>query len=514
MKKAMTTFWNNSKNHKREISFAFTALFVILLYASKTIKGSNDKFYSIIGFSTLFIATAFSIFLCFFSRKKNFSISKAWIIMAFGFGLLRIFIITPFSVWDEHGHYEISYRYSDFLLFKFKSPHLMDKNHADYSNLEIQNNTKTAYLRYIEPFFLKETEKVDKERVPSTPNPVQYLPQAFGFAIARIFHFNFMPLFLLGRLCNLLFYIFCLWLAIKTIPFGKLIIFTCGLLPLTLHQAASLSLDSYIIAISFLFFAFLIKSSVSEESATVKEILILCVFSVLISPSKLIYWPISLLAFVIPQKRFENKKLWFFSASAVAVSGLLSILIFSLPSLLNQVSASETAKILYNGEIGWTMKDILKNPARITNMALRTLRYTWADWISQSFGLIIMGLPQEVPIWCRQIHLYLLIISSLVCYSSNTEHEVLNKFQKTGLAFVILSVVALALLGELVIWTPLSASSIEGVQGRYFLPIFPLILFLFRNKIFVTTRNLEKAVFVTEIFLQYYIVFMSVNLTL
>ena len=88
-----------------------------------------------------------------------------------------------------------------------------------------------------------------------------------------------------------------------------------------------------------------------------------------------------------------------------------------------------------------------------------------ADWISQSFGLIIMGLPQEVPIWCRQIHLYLLIISSLVCYTSNTEHEVLNKIQKTGLAFVILSVVALALLGELVIWTPLSASSIEGVQG-------------------------------------------------
>ena len=83
--------------------------------------------------------------------------------MAFGFGLLRIFIITPFSVWDEHGHYEISYRYSDFLLFKFKSPHLMDKNHADYSNLEI------------EKFFLREKKHKKIENavaIKSVENPI------------------------------------------------------------------------------------------------------------------------------------------------------------------------------------------------------------------------------------------------------------------------------------------------------------------------------------------------------
>ncbi|MBO6100083.1 MAG: DUF2142 domain-containing protein, partial [Spirochaetaceae bacterium] len=104
--------------------------------------------------------------------------------------------------------------------------------------------------------------------------------------------------------------------------------------------------------------------------------------------------------------------------------------------------------------------------------------------------------------------------SARVCYTANSEREVLSKLQKFGVAWVILAVVALAMFGELGIWTPLNATSIEGVQGRYFLPIFPLILFLFRNRIFVTTRNVEKAVFVAEIFLQFYLVFMSVNLTL
>jgi len=390
---------------------------------------------------------------------------------------------------------------------------MMDKNHADYSNLEIQNNNKSAFLRYKDPFFLKETEKVNKERIPSTPNPIQYIPQASGLAIGRLLHFNFMPLFLTGRIFNLLFYIFCLWLAIKVIPFGKLVIFACGLLPLTLHQASSLSLDAYIIATCFVFFAFLVKSMTDEGPAKLKEIIILCVLSILISPSKLIYWPVSLLAFLIPQKRFESKKEWFFSGFAVSFSGILAISAFSLPSLFSQAAGGE-AKILYNGEIGWTFSDIINNPGRVINMALWTLRYTWADWISQAFGTIIMGLANEVPVWCRQAHLYILVISSLVCYTASSEEEVLGKVQKAGIAIVILAVVALALLGELVIWTPLNATGIEGVQGRYFLPVFPLILFLFRNRIFVTTRNVEKAVFVAEIFLQYYLVFMSVNLTL
>ena len=513
MVKIFDAILNWCKTHKREISFAFTAFFLFILYISKILKNSNEAYFKIIGCSTLFVAIALSFYLICFSRKSNFSLPKAWLVMALGFGLIRLFIITPFSVWDEYGHYEISYRYSDFLLFKFKSPHLMDKNHADYSNLDIQNNNKTAFLRYKDPFFLKETEKVNKERIPSTPNPVQYIPQALGIAIGRLLHLNFMPLFLLGRLLNLLFYIFCIWLSIKTIPFGKLIIFACGLLPLTLQQAASLSLDAYIIAVSFVFFAYLIKAMADDEPATLKEIIILCVFSILISPSKLIYWPLSLLAFFIPQKRFETKKDWFFSAFAVAVSGLLSILAFSLPSIVSQSGGAET-KILYNGEIGWSLADIIHNPGKIINMALWTLRYTWADWISQAFGSIIMGLPQEVPVWCRQMHLYVLVISALVCYTANSEHEVLTKLQKIGVAIVILFVVAMAMFGELVIWTPLNANSIEGVQGRYFLPIFPLILFLFRNRIFVTTRNVEKAVFVTEIFLQFYLVFMSVNLTL
>ena len=281
MIRIFNNLYNWCRTHKRELCFAFAAFFLIILYISKSLKNSNDTYFKIIGYSVLFIAAAFSFFLLCFSRKKDFTLPKAWLVMALGFGIIRLFIITPFSVWDEYGHYEISYRYSDFLLFKFKSPHLMDKNHADYSNLEIQNNAKSAFLRYKEPFFLKETEKVDKERVPSTPNPVQYLPQALGLAIGRLLHFNFMPLFLLGRLFNLAFYIFCIWLAIKTIPFGKLVIFSCGLLPLTLQQAASLSLDAYILAICFVFFAYLIKSMADDEPAALKEIIILCVFSIL-----------------------------------------------------------------------------------------------------------------------------------------------------------------------------------------------------------------------------------------
>ena len=63
----------------------------------------------------------------------------------------------------------------------------------------------------------------------------------------------------------------------------------------------------------------------------------------------------------------------------------------------------------------------------------------------------------------------------------SSKNEKLSKSEKFT-AFALCSVVFLLVLIILqVTWTPLGCQTIEGVQGRYFLPMLPLLLVLVKS---------------------------------
>ena len=51
-------------------------------------------------------------------------------------------------------------------------------------------------------------------------------------------------------------------------------------------------------------------------------------------------------------------------------------------------------------------------------------------------------------------------------------------------------------------WTANTSPIIEGVQGRYLLPIMPLGLFLIRNKTLVYKRDITRNIMFSMCFLQ------------
>ena len=73
---------------------------------------------------------------------------------------------------------------------------------------------------------------------PVTTTPVAYGPQALGMALVRAMDWGTLPLLYLGRLCNLVFFVFMTWLAMKRLPFGKEVLFGTALLPMTLHPSS------------------------------------------------------------------------------------------------------------------------------------------------------------------------------------------------------------------------------------------------------------------------------------
>lgn len=74
-------------------------------------------------------------------------------------------------------------------------------------------------------------------------SPIMYIPQSTGILAAKAVHPSSGLLVLLGRLGNLLFYSFAIFLIIKYVRVGKWVFVAIGTFPLMIHSAASMSGD-------------------------------------------------------------------------------------------------------------------------------------------------------------------------------------------------------------------------------------------------------------------------------
>ena len=82
--------------------------------------------------------------------------------------------------------------------------------------------------------------------------------------------------------------------------------------------------------------------------------------------------------------------------------------------------------------------------------------------------------------------------------------------QKCWIALVCAACAGIILAGMLLTWTPYGNISIEGVQGRYFIPFMPALMLLVRNKRLVwehsPERGLMYAGFIGEILAIMYLI--------
>lgn len=180
-------------------------------------------------------------------------VEKIFAVLAGGLGFLYLITITPLSVPDEPYHYQSAYWCSNMLLFQWDRAEYGNSADFDYYGFVGHHNASSGYARILEdirgPF--EEGEEILIPAPRGLGYFVEYLPQAFGIALARITNQNFVRTFLLGRLFNLLFYTGCLYFAVKRIPKFKVTLGLIGIMPMSLHQAASFSCDSFINGTSF-----------------------------------------------------------------------------------------------------------------------------------------------------------------------------------------------------------------------------------------------------------------------
>lgn len=338
-----------------------------------------------------------------------------------------------------------------------------------------------------------------------TYSPIPYIVSAFAITLGKLLNLSPLVLIYIGRLANLLIWVFLTYQAIRITPVHKWIFFMIALIPMTIFEAASLSADSLILGLSFLIIAVFFKFAFDNVKTKInkKDIYVLSILLLLLALSKQIYFILLGLIFLIPSEKFGGWRnrfiaLIFLFLFVVLISGGWNLLVKDLyVPIVPQVSIS--------GQIAY----ILGDPLRFPYALLKTLIYRGLSYQLLFVGNFWLDIP--LPPWWMGAYILSMIPVALV----DKSNVLISQKQKivSSVTFVIISL--FVALFVYVSWTVVGQNIIDGIQGRYFIPILPLLFLLlfkkwnfdkYKNKTVLTILNNSNRIIVA-----YTIVYLSIS---
>ena len=315
---------------------------------------------------------------------------------------------------------------------------------------------------------------VDERELGLIPNtgvysPPAYFPQAVAALIGRNLNLGAGVIYYLMSLSGLIFVAGCVFLSMKLLPEMKTLIFLLAMLPMFSIEAASTSIDAVTYGVCFLGTAWLLSLRKSEERFSRAEIFALIFLSIMLACVKSIYGTILLLYFLIPRERF--KKFWLLGAAILLLNLLTSLIWLELSVDMTGVELPTSRNYLGVETVDFAAQKnfILDHPQEFLRTLLNSffvVRYYY--W----FGFIgLWGANGELylPVEFYLSYGFILIIFAL---------KSALKF-KLGEKFIMLFAAAVSILAFFLMnylqWSPVGSKIIRGVQGRYFIPIAPMI---------------------------------------
>ena len=112
----------------------------------------------------------------------------------------------------------------------------------------------------------------------------------------------------------------------------------------------------------------------------------------------------------------------------------------------------------------------------------------------ETFGGGLGWFSIAVPWWII-ITLFMCIL--MVTFSEEKNYSS-NRIIKVGMLIIVAVSIALVCMALLLDWTPITTYTINGVQGRYFLPVLPLLFIGMQSDCIKIEKGLSyKAVFIS-----------------
>ena len=478
-----------ARNKRSIVIVAFVVLGLLWIYWGIEISHSALLYQFEIFIRGLAVTIALLIVgVIFLAHQSN---ERLAFCITLGFGLLYCLVLTPFSPPDELAHYHNAYHVSNYLLLQLDAPDMGEARYLDTAGFTDHSNTSEGYIQVLENLTLNE-EFESEVTVPISANLdyfIEYLPQAIGIAVGRILNLNFVGVFYLGRLCNLIFYSACVYLAVRTAKRFQPILAMVALLPMTLHQAASYSYDGFINGVTFVLIACLINGIYGSGAISKTEYIRILLLGALLAPAKIVYTVILLLALAIPRERFVSRRQQVTKVFLLFGAAGVMLLLFGIPLFTRAMAGSMEEVLNWEGQYNYSLQFIVENPMRTVHIFVNSLIEKGIWYYETCIGQSLSGLSLVVPTYFVIAFTALLLLA----VPENVDNPIrMGRCQRFLLIMICISGVLLIMLSMFLRWTSNTRAVIEGVQGRYFLPFLPLGLMALSNRTIVRTRDYLK----------------------
>lgn len=417
-------------------------------------------------------------YICFIVLKTD--LIKTFIVFALLIASIISVVIPQNSVPDEFTHFGTAYNYSDVVmgLGGHNEANRIKVRKGDWTNIPFTINAQ----KYIDTFynfkiFATEEEQELKEVeilfVHTSPFYV-YIPQALGLTLGRLLHLSSTLTYYIARFFNLAFYLVLLFLAVRKIPFGKTALAIIGIYPIVLQQAASLSSDSFINAMAFLLIASVLDMIYSKREIKAGEIIAFLVLSLMLAPCKLVYFAIPFMALLIPKENIKSKPLRLLAKYAAPVLSVVALVILEFNSLANHLD-TQSSGTAFSDTPTYTIHYIFTNTKDFILLMLRTLyenfHYYLTSMISSPLGSLQIGVSGAILV------IYVILtLMGLMPVRGKTDGIHVRETHKLWASLIFAGTAFLVILSMFSAWTPSDSPVVLGVQGRYFLPILPLLI--------------------------------------
>jgi uncharacterized membrane protein len=294
--------------------------------------------------------------------------------------------------------------------------------------------------------------------------PLAYAPQTMVAKIAQLTNARPFVTFYAGRVINLLAALMVLVAAMRIAPAHRNVIAAVALLPMAMYQLASWSADVPTFAAAVFLTALLLRAVEREAAMTAREAIAIAVMSTVVALCKPVYFLIAALAVAIPRRRFRSAR----ERVGVIVMVFVAIAIGVGSSMATARQARFNARINLPIDPRGQAQCLAADPLRFATVAFNDLRANGTAYVEEMagrLGMMDLKLP-PVIIWTE---IALLILIALAGPRPRIARRAIE-------LLIVAATIGGVLLSQYLIWSIICGPAIEGVQGRYFLPILPLTL--------------------------------------
>lgn len=322
----------------------------------------------------------------------------------------------------------------------------------------------------------------------SAASSIAYFPQTLGLTLGRIFSLGTIPCMFLARFLQLLTVAAMVSAAVKWIPTGKEMLLLIALLPIFQQQITAFSYDGIAFGLTFLWISIWAKLSTKTDRISVSDFICFLMSAIgLCACRGGMYIFLLILLAIIPRQVLGRG----------AKSFLFGTGIFTALTFFGATYFGTSANVSGKSDLIWGSP--LQHPIDVCLHFISSMIENIDIYWSGSFGQQMGWSQGLVPHFVAFGFMVMLLAVSLAdCNRDGACTGALDVKARIVCLLPVILVLGFCLGSMYVIEAHRSTKwSIWGVQGRYLIPVMPLVFFQVKSRFVVMRENIRPAIVYT-----------------